>query len=356
MSVHIAEILSGFPGEITLTRGSSDAVIDGMNEPSLATVQQMIFVGNKEHLRNAGGTKSSIWLVSPELESQVPSTVTHVLRSAQVQLCMARIAQRFFRPSFQHQIIKGERIHPSAHIAASARLGEGTIVGPGAVIGEDCQIADHCIIGANAVIEPRVKIGARSHIHPLVFIAHSCEIGADCEIKSHSTIGSEGFGYAQDKAFHHHKITHFGRVIVEDRVHIGANVQIDRGTFLDSRIGEGTKIDNHSHFGHNIEIGKNTLVVAGMLAAGSTKIGSYCVIGGRVTVKGHLAIGDQVRIAGLSAIGKSLTGPAEYAGHPLQPLAEELRTRAVLKKLPKLAKQVQMLLKQLGLAADEDRE
>jgi UDP-3-O-[3-hydroxymyristoyl] glucosamine N-acyltransferase len=203
------------------------------------------------------------------------------------------------------------------------------------------------------MLEPNVKIGERTHIHPLVFIAHSCQVGADCEIKSHSTIGGEGFGFAHDNKGHHHRITHYGRVIIEDRVHIGSGVSIDRGTFDDSRIGSGTKLDNHSHFGHNIRIGQDTILVGGQLYAGSVSIGSNCVFGGRVSIQGHLEICDNVQLMGLTAIGKSIDKPGQYGGLPVQKINDELRTRAVLPFLPKMKRQIARIMKKLEMDNDE---
>jgi UDP-3-O-[3-hydroxymyristoyl] glucosamine N-acyltransferase len=56
-------------------------------------------------------------------------------------------------------------------------------------------------------------------------------------------IGQDGFGYAMS-ADGHVKVPQVGRVIIGDRVEIGANSTIDRGFLTDTVIGEGTKIDN----------------------------------------------------------------------------------------------------------------
>lgn len=352
MSVQIQRIVENFPDLVSLVRGSGQTAVSDMRAPENATAESLIFVGSNEHFHSAQSTSATAWVVSQALLNSVPEHVKTVLVSPCVQLSMALIAKRFFPVTRAHQPIRGEKVHPNAVIANSAKIGADCVIGPGAMIGEECQIGEACIIGANAVIEPGVKIGARTHIYPLVFIGHSCEIGAECEIHPHSTIGTEGYGYAQDKQFNHYRITHFGRVIIEDRVHIGAGVQIDRGTFLDSRIGSGTKIDNHCHFGHNIQIGKNTLITGGMITAGSVTIGSYCVFGGRTTIKGHIEVGDKVQVAGLSGIGKSIDKPGEYGGFPLQDIHGEMRTRATLKNLPEIQKQVRRILKHLGLKSE----
>jgi len=350
----VREIVENFPDLVRLERGSGDHPVGGLQEPSIARSEDLIFVSSAAHLKTALTSKSAAWVVHTGLTAQVPPAVKVVLSSANVQLCMALFAKKFFPLTKNHMIVEGPRVSKSAVVSASAKIGKDCIIAPGAVIGDNCVIGDGTIIGANAVIEPFAKVGSHTHIHPLVFVGHSCEIGNHCEIKPNTTIGGEGFGYAQDKQVNHHRLTHYGRVIVEDHVHIGAGVQIDRGTFLDSRIGQQTKIDNHCHFGHNIVIGKNTVITGGMITAGSCTIGSYNVFGGRTSIAGHLTVGDRIQIGGLSGITKSVTEPGQYAGFPLQDLKNDMRTRASLKMLPKLVKQMRMVLNKLGIEADKD--
>lgn len=354
MAITIQNIVENFPELVTLAKGSKDAKLLDIRASENASPESLIFVGNQEHLRAALNSQAQTWVVSQSLQNSVPTTVSHVLVSPNVQLSMALIGKKLFPQTRHFEAIRGEKVHPSAQISKTARLGANCIVGPGAVIGDECIVGDNCIIGANAVLEPGVKLGARTHIHPLVFIGHSCELGADCEVHPNTTIGSEGYGYAQDKQFNHYRITHYGRVILEDRVHIGAGVQIDRGTFLDSRIGAGTKIDNHCHFGHNIQIGKNTLITGGMITAGSATLGSHCVFGGRTTVAGHLEVTDGVHTGGLTGITKSIEKPGQYAGHPIQTLRDDMRTRASMKSLPEMAKQIRQIMKHLGIGESKD--
>jgi len=351
MKTRVQDILQKFPDLIRLHRGLPDTQIAQLQSPPLAKADTMIFVGTAPILKEALESKSQIWLTSPELLEGVPEHVPVVLVSGQVPLALAMISQSFF-PQTQGQLpIAGERIHPSANISKSAVIGENCIIGPGAMIGDYCHIGARTVIGSNAVIEPHVRIGEDTHVHPLVYIGHSCEIGNRCWIKPNTSIGTEGYGYAQDKGFNHYRIAHYGRVVLEDDVHIGAGVQLDRGTFADTRIGRGTKIDNHCHFGHNFIAGRNNLITGGFLTAGSVTIGSNCVFGGRSSAKGHLTVTDNVHLAAMSAIPNDITEPGQYGGHPLQPIKDEMKTRAAIKQLPELAKQVRQIMKHLGLSS-----
>jgi len=353
MSVQLREIVENFPKLLTLVRGSSNFTVAELQAPSTGNAKSLIFIANALHLKEAKESQGVAWVVHKDLVNSVPESVPIVLSSPNVQLAMSSVGVKFFPLTRHFQPIEGPKIHPSAHIAKSAKIGAGCIIGPGVTIGEDVELGEGCILGANCVIEPDVKIGARTHLHPLVFIGHSCVIGKECEVHPNSTIGSEGFGYSRDEAFNQYRITHYGKVILEDRVHIGANVSLDRGTFLDSRIGAGTKIDNHCHLGHNFVIGKNCLVTAGFIAAGSVTIGDYCAFGGRTSVTGHLDIVSKVQISGLSGVSKSIDKPGEYGGFPLQPLRDSIKSRAAIRHLPELLSNVRKIMKHLGLEPAE---
>src|SRR6185436_15621523 len=105
-----------------------------------------------------------------------------------------------------------------------------------------------------------------------------------------AVLGSDGYGFVTHEG-QHRKIPQIGRVVVEDDVEIGANVTIDRATTGETRIGAGTKIDNLVHIAHNVQIGRNCLIVAQVGISGSTRIGNGVVLAGQVGVIGHLTIG-----------------------------------------------------------------
>lgn len=357
MAVQLGSILNRFPELLQLqeaTESFASTSVEGIQANHLASASEMVFVSEAKHLNDAKRGRSQIWVVQNKLIESLPKPwPKNLIASPNPYLAMALIGKAFF--PLKPGIIPVDEIaqHPTAVISSTAKIGKNVKIGPGAVISDGVELANDVIVGANTVLEPFVKVGPRTHVHPLVFIGHSCEIGADCEIKPHTTIGGDGFGFAHDNKGQHYPITHYGKVIIEDRVHIGSSVNIDRGTFDDSRIGEGTKLDNHSHFGHNVRIGKNTILVGGQLFAGSVTVGSNCVFGGRVAVQGHLNICDNVHLMGITAVGKGIDKPGQYGGLPVQKMNDELRTRAVLPFLPKMKKQISRILKKLEMEDDE---
>lgn len=355
MSIVVRDILERFSQLLKLESGDGSTPCIGLSAPSIAAPKQMIFIADAKHLDEAQNTKSKIWVVHKNLLSRLTDRPSDLLliSSGQVQLAMALIGKTFFAQKLNKVPFGEMLIHPSSVVDASAQLGEGVIVGPNATIGAGAKIGAHTIIGANTTIEAQVEIGRGTHIHPQVYIAYLCRIGDECEIHPQTSIGTEGFGYVHDQQGHHHRLTHYGRVVIGDRVHIGAGVQIDRGTFLDSVIGSDTIIDNHCHFGHNIRIGSGNIITGGMITAGSVTIGDRCVFGGRTTIAGHLTIASGCQFAGLSGINSSIEKPGQYGGYPPQPLKDSLKAIASLPHLPKIRRNLNRVLKHLGLETEE---
>lgn len=353
-SLPLHVLLENFSDQIKLISGPQDRQISGLSQPSTAKSTDLIVVSEAHHLAEAQESEALVWivksqLISPKLQEQ-PITL---LSSDNPKLCLALIAKKHFRSSSHFIPVGQSKIHPTASVDETAHIGSDVIIGPQAVIGKDCVLKDNCVIGAGSILENNVSIGARTHIHPQVYIGHDCSLGEECEIKPQAVIGGEGFGYATDiKNMRHHRITHFGRVRLGNRVHIGSGTTIDRGTFEDSIIQDDVKIDNLCHFGHNIQIGKATVITGGVIVAGSVKIGGGCVLGGGTLISGHLEICDQVQLGGLSAVTKSITQPGAYGGYPLQTLKDYLRTQSSLPLLPKIRKQIQKLL---TLLPEDDR-
>jgi len=277
-----------------------------------------------------------------------------LLTTKNTYLAMALINARFFSLEFKRKpFITDMKIHPTAVVAPTAQLADGVILGPHAVISDHVKVGARTYIGAHTVIEPHTQLGEDGYIHPHVYIGHSCRLGNRVEIKPHSVIGSDGFGFAKNAKGSHHHIPHYGPVLIEDDVYIGANVNVDRGTFESAIIGEGTKIDNHCHLGHNCKVGKNCIITAGIIVAGSTTIGSNCVFAGRVSVNGHITICDGCSFGPMSGITNDVTEPGVYAGFPIIPFRDSLKSQASMVHLPRIRKNLTRVMKHLGLTESD---
>lgn len=328
--------------------GTGPASVSRASPPELAGPDALVFASTPEQLSAALLNKAGWIVVAANLPAPAELPVgTRLFKSAHVGLTMSRLLP-FFDRKKDH--FRQERpVHPGAFVDPSARLGKNVIVGPGAVVGAGAVVGDDAIVGANAVIEPEARVGARTILHPLVFVGAFCEIGADCEIHPHTTIGADGFSFARDKAGKHHKLPQLGKVVLGDRVEIGANCAIDRAAFTETRIDSGTKLDNLCHVAHNVTIGEDSVMAAGFMVAGSTKIGKRLMAGGNVAMADHLTVADDVVIAGRSGLTFDVEKPGAYGGFPLLPMRDYLKNLANIGQVTALRKQINRIAKHLGL-------
>ena len=114
--------------------------------------------------------------------------------------------------------------------------------------------------------------------------------------------------------------------------------------------GRGTKIDNHCHLAHNIQVGKNCLITASFVAAGTVAIGDNNVFGGRVGIVDHVTVGDNMHFAARTSIFKDINEPGKaFGGHPIQPVNEYLKSYASIPHLPSIRKNVARIMRKLGM-------
>jgi UDP-3-O-[3-hydroxymyristoyl] glucosamine N-acyltransferase len=198
------------------------------------------------------------------------------------------------------------------------------VIGAGAAIGAESEIGPNAVIGPGVAIGRRCKIGAR------VSIAFAL-IGDEVSILAGAVLGEQGFGVAGD-ASGPIDVPHLGRVIVQDRVTLGANSTIDRGVFNDTIIGEASKIDNLCHVAHNCVLGRGVLVAAFAGISGSTIVGDGVTMGGRVGVADHRTIGAGATIAGGAAVFQDVPKGEVWSGYPAKPLRKWLREAAWLSR------------------------
>lgn len=238
-------------------------------------------------------------------------------------------------------------VHPTAVVSPMAIISPSASIGAHCVIGDRARIGDRTKLEAHIFVSEDTFIGSECNLHPFVYLGSKTKIGDRVVIQSHSTIGSPGFGFATDAQGLHHAIPQIGSVEIDSDVSIGANCAIDRGTFGPTRIGSGTKIDNFAHIAHNCEIGKNCLLTAGIIIAGSSKLGDWVVTGGSVRITDHVTIASRVQLGGNSVVTKDVTAPGAYGGHPLQPLKDYLRTTASLPYIPEIRKALNRIFEEL---------
>jgi UDP-3-O-[3-hydroxymyristoyl] glucosamine N-acyltransferase len=352
MTVTVGDIIKSFPKLVHLLRGDPRTEVSRPRSPSAPEAGCIVFLNERRLIKDAVGGPASVLVVSDADadDEALAGAQQTLLGSPSPELALALVARTLFPVTIYKQGFDGSRVHASAVISESAHISDDAIVGPNAVIGANVRIGGACIIGANTTVEADAVIGEGSHIHANVFIAHGTVIGKRCEIHPTTSLGTEGFGYAHDEQFNHYRHMHYGRLVIEDDVHVGAGVTIDRGHFVDSVIGRGTKIDNHCHLAHNIQVGKNCLMVADFIAAGTVAIGDNNVFGGRTGISDHVTIGDNMQFTALTSIFKDINEPGKaFGGYPVQPVKDYLKSSASITHLPGIRKNVARIMRKLGM-------
>lgn len=255
------------------------------------------------------------------------------------KLAFAKIAEKLHSFDWRNGWHETAFVPENSDVRASF-IGAFVSVGENTNVGESSQILDGARIGDN------VSIGKNSIIHPNCIIYDNVSIGHDCVIHAGAVIGADGFGFVRDGANGYVKFPQIGTVVIEDDVEIGANTCIDRGALGETRIGEGTKIDNLVQIAHNVQIGKRVVIAAQTGISGSTIIEDDCVIGGQVgmgdhaTVKSGAIIGSQAGV-----LPGKIVRAGVWWGTPVQPLDEYKRQNAHVKGIARLKEEVKELKK-----------
>lgn len=246
-------------------------------------------------------------------------------------------------------------------ISSFAQLGERVTCGTDISISHFVTIGDDTVIGDRTILYPGVVIGSNVHIgedvrvYANVTIMSGCKIGRRVIINAGTVIGSDGFGFAPEGE-RYRKIPHIGNVEIEDDVEIGALNAIDRASFGSTTIKQGAKTDNLVHVGHNVTVGENTILVAQVGLAGSTKLGRHVVMAGQSGTAGHITIGDNVMVGGQSGVAKSLEANQLVSGTPEMPHRLWLKVTRLLPRLPDLSKKMKNIEKRLSLLENQDSE
>ena len=240
-------------------------------------------------------------------------------------------------------------VHPLAAVAADAQLGRNVAVGAFVVVGEGVTIGDNTVVLPNVTIGTGARIGDDCLIHSNVAIRERVIIGNRVVLQNGVVIGSDGYGFVRRGDGTHEKIPQVASVVIEDDVELGANTTVDRPAVGETRICQGTKIDNLVQIGHGVSVGRNVLMAAQVGIAGSTDVQDDVIFGGQVGVGGHLTIGRGAVAVGQSGVTKSLRQGAMVAGYPAIDSHEWRRASVLFKRLPELKRRIEELEKRLEM-------
>lgn len=180
------------------------------------------------------------------------------------------------------------------------------------VIGDMCSISEKAIIS-----NYNVKIGNNVVIEENVIIRDNVEIGDNSIIRAGSIIGGEGFEFIKIGQESILQVVHGGGVKIGKYVEIQYNAHVDKAVFQGdcTAINNHTKVDNNTHIGHGVKIGKRCLIASSVSVSGSTIIGDDCWIGAGAIVSNNLTIGKDSRINIGSVVTKDVKEEESVSGN-----------------------------------------
>jgi UDP-3-O-[3-hydroxymyristoyl] glucosamine N-acyltransferase len=329
-SYTLAEIASRLHGTV---RGDAARRVTGIKPLDQAGPEDLSFVARPRYRSAASESRAAALIVGDA--GLLPGRNLIVVENPYAAL--ANAMGLFFAPE-----PPAVGISPQAVIGEGAVLGEDIAIGPFAVVGPRCVLGARSALLPGVVLGEGVRIGEDSVLHPGVVIYPRSVVGSRVTIHAGSVVGSDGFGYAEEGASRT-KIPQVGNVEIGDDVEIGACVTIDRATFGSTLIGSGTKIDNLVQVGHNVVVGKDSILVAQSGIAGSTRLGRSVILAGQAGVAGHLVLGDHSVVGAKSAALRDVAPGAFVIGVPAVDHKGWKREQAALHRLPDLLHRVARL-------------
>ncbi len=327
----LAEI-AALTGAVLVDPAQGARVVRALASLDEAGPMHLSFFDNLRYADQLKATKAGACLVNSRFEADVPAHVT-ILRAAQPFRAFVKLARTWHADALRPQSWCGdEGIAPSAIIDPSARLEDGVIVDPLAVIGPRAEIGSGTVIGPGAVIGADVRIGRDCNVGARTAIQFAL-IGNNVLIHPGCSIGQDGYGFLFFGPEGHLKVPQTGRVLIQNDVEIGAGTTIDRGSLRDTVIGEGTKIDNQVQVGHNVTIGRHSLLAAQIGLAGSLTIGDNVALGAKVGINNHLKIGDGAQVTAMSGVKDDIPPNGRWGGFFAKPTRQWFREIIAVERL-----------------------
>ena len=331
------QIAAFIGGEIV---GDENATVCTFAKIEEGTTGALSFLANPKYASYIYETQSSLVLVNNDFEPERPIQAT-LIKTANAYESLAKLMALY-------ESVKPKKrgISTMASVAASATIGENVYIGPFVCIGEKAIIGDNTIIEANTSVGDNAIVGNDCILYNNVTLYHDCKVGNRCILHAGSVVGADGFGFAPG-ANGYEKIPQIGIAILEDDVEIGANTCIDRATMGATIIKRGVKLDNMVQVAHNVVIDEHTVMAAQCGVAGSTKVGSWCMVGGQAGISGHIKIGNQVKVGGHSGVTNSVKDGKAVMGYPAFEHTQFARSTVIFKKLPEMYRELDTLKKEI---------
>ncbi len=296
--------------------GNENSQVTGINEIHSVEEGDIVFVDHPKYYSTCLNSAAGFIIINTKAEAPAGKTLLVVEEPFEAY---SKIVAHF-----------NPFIPPVKMVSDTAVIGHRTVVMPNVFVGNNVSIGNNCII------------------HPHVCLYDNCFIGNNVVIHAGAVIGSDAFYFntkkKRDTWFK--KMQSCGRVVIEDDVEIGANCTIDRGVSSDTKIGQGSKLDNLVHLGHEVIVGRNCIIAAQVGIAGATKLADGVTLWGQVGVNKTITIGENAVVMGQAGITKSIDGNKTYWGTPIEEFYNKRKELVLLKRLPEIWEKVKDLGKE----------
>ncbi|NIZ62716.1 UDP-3-O-(3-hydroxymyristoyl)glucosamine N-acyltransferase [Sedimentitalea sp. CY04] len=243
------------------------------------------------------------------------------------------------------ELADGVSVGPLSVISAGSRIGAGSIIGPHCFVGKDA------VIGEDAFMREMVSIGARATIGDRFIAQPGARVGSDGfsfvtpEVSGVENVRQSLADQGDASAQNWMRIHSLGAVTIGSDVEIGSNCTIDNGTIRNTVIGDGCKLDNQVHIGHNTRIGRDCLLCGQTGISGSVDVGNNVVLAGQCGVNDNIFIGDGVVAGGGTKIISNVPAGRVVMGYPAVKMDTHTEIYKAQRRLPRLMRDIEALKK-----------
>jgi UDP-3-O-[3-hydroxymyristoyl] glucosamine N-acyltransferase len=341
--------------------GDGEMLVHRLIHPSETAEAQDIVLAFDKTLHPLLETTMAKAVILAEGQEDLAGKFTAALLVKRPRYAMAKLTKIFARAP-----AAAPGIHPSAVIDPTARIGANVSIGPLCYVGPHASVGDNTVLVSQVTIGAHAQIGANGLLYAGVRVGDYVRVGDRAIFHYNAVVGSDGFSFVTPEpgsaetakantsstvgSFNTEivRIHSLGAVAIGNDVEVGSCTTIDRGTITNTRIGNGTKIDNQVQIAHNAEIGENCLLCGCVGVAGSSQVGNRVILAARSGVADHLKVGDDAVLMASSQLGTNLPEKAIYMGFPAMPRERFMEQMIHMARLKNMSKRIAGLEEKLN--------